>query len=152
MERFEASVRDPFGSVQSTALGEHGEASEEPLLARRQQVVAPLERRSERLLSALDVSTAFQQVEPLRDALEHLSRAENTCAGGGVLDCERQVVEPAAEFRDRIARCHVGTRTVELTRLSVREREHFVLCLACHSRAFAACHQQRQVGACGYEG
>ena len=73
------------------------------------EVVAPRDRRPERLLSRLGVPTASQQVESLGEALEDLCGRECLRAGGGELDREREVVEARAELGDLVGRHRAGS-------------------------------------------
>ena len=68
-----------------------------------QQVVRPLDRRPQCLLSRVGVALPLEQVETLGEACEELLRSEERGTGGGELERERRLVEPHAEAPDRIA-------------------------------------------------
>ena len=68
-------------------------------------------------------------------------------AGGGELECERQVVEPAAELGDRLVRLEPRALAEELDRLRLGERRHRVLDLAADPQQLPARDQEPQVGA-----
>jgi hypothetical protein len=70
--------------------------------------VRPLDRRSQGLLAGIGVALALEQVEPLREPLEQLLRAEERRAGSRELEGERKLVEPQAELCDRFARSERG--------------------------------------------
>ncbi len=65
-----------------------------------QEVVRPLDRRAQRLLSRLGVAAASEQVEPTAEPLEELLAREHHGSRRGELERERQVVEPLAEQVD----------------------------------------------------
>ena len=90
-----------LGRLEGAAPAEDREAREEPLLARREEVVRPFDRRAQRALARVGVAAALEQVEPLREALEDLGRRERRRPRGGELHGEREVVEAAAELLDR---------------------------------------------------
>ena len=66
LQRVEVGVRDLLGRVERAAPDEDGERSEDALLLFGEEVVAPGDRRPERLLPRLGVSAASQQVEAMR--------------------------------------------------------------------------------------
>ena len=76
------------------------------------------------------VAAALEQVESLAEPVEDLRGGEDTRAGGGELDRERQLVEPAAELGDRLVRLEARALAEELDRLRLRERRHRVVDLA----------------------
>ena len=102
LQRVEIGSCDLLRRVQRAAAREDRERSEETLLFLRQEVVAPSDRRPERLLSRLGVPAAFQQVESLGEALQDLCGRECLRAGGGKLYREREIVEPRAELGDLV--------------------------------------------------
>ncbi len=88
------------GSVQPPC--EDGEAREERLLVGAEQVVAPVDRRAERLLARGQVAwAAGEEVEALLEPGEQRLRREQLRAGGGELDREREAVEADADLGDR---------------------------------------------------
>ena len=74
MQRVEVGVRDRFCPLERAAAGEDGDAAEEALFLGREQVVAPVNRRPQRLLARLCVSSPLEQVESLGEPLEDLRR------------------------------------------------------------------------------
>ena len=81
LQRVEVGAADLLGGLQRAAAGEDGERAEETLLLLREQVVAPVDRRPQRLLSRVGVPAALQQVEPLGEALEDLRAARAPSRG-----------------------------------------------------------------------
>src|SRR4051794_17190784 len=77
LERVQVGPGDIFGGLDRAAAGEDAERGEEPLLVGRQEVVAPGDRRAERLLARVGVAAAAEEVETLRQPLQDLSRREN---------------------------------------------------------------------------
>ena len=125
-----------LGGLERAAAGEDGEAGEEPLLVRDKEVVAPLDRRPERLLAGVGVAAALQEIEALREAIEDLRRGERLRAGGRELDGERQVVEPRAELSRSPSLGSSCERVAEeLDGLRLGERRHLVLDLTTHAQA-----------------
>jgi hypothetical protein len=98
LQPLELGVRDILGGFEGAAAGEDGERSNEALLFLRKEVVAPGDRRPQRLLARIGVPAAPEQIEPLGDALEDLRRRERFRPGSSELDRERQVVETSAEL------------------------------------------------------
>ena len=77
------------------AADEDAELANSALRRRVEQVVAPADRRAQRLLALGRVARAgAEQVEPARQAVEDLGRGEDLDPGGGELDRQRQPVEP----------------------------------------------------------
>ncbi len=91
-----------LGGLERAAAGEDGEPGEEPLLVRVQEVVRPLDRRAQRLLSRLGVAAASEQVEPGAEPFEELVAGEHHRSRRGKLERERQVVEALAEQVERV--------------------------------------------------
>ncbi len=105
MSTSEASVSRSASQTASTASSvappaNTGEAVAELALLGREEVVRPLDRGAQRLLARVGVAGRPEQIEAAAEALEDLVGPEHGGAGGGELDRERQVVEPAAELRD----------------------------------------------------
>jgi hypothetical protein len=63
LERVEVGVGDLLGRPERAAAGEHREAGEEPLLPRCEEVVAPLDRGSERDVTGVGVAATFEEIE-----------------------------------------------------------------------------------------
>ena len=97
--------------VQREAADEDGEAREERLLLRGQEVVAPLDRGAQRPvpLGHTGARLGLQELEPLAQAHEDLARREQLDPCGGQLERERQPVQAHAELGDRL-----GVRLGEL--------------------------------------
>src|SRR4051794_30058815 len=74
-----------------------------------QEVVAPGDRGAQRGVTLVGIAAALEQVEPLRDSLEQLLRAEELDACRGELDCEREAVETADQLVHRVRVTDVGT-------------------------------------------
>ena len=70
------------------------------LLVLVEKVVAPRDRGAQRGVALVGVPTALEEIEPLRDPLEQLLRAEQLHAGGGELDREREAVETLDQLVD----------------------------------------------------
>jgi hypothetical protein len=99
------------------------------------------------LLARVGVAAALEQVESLPSRLEDLRRSEDARAGGGQLERERQLVEPAAELGDRLVRLEARALAEELDRLRLGERRHRVVDLAADPQQFPARDEEPQVGA-----
>ncbi len=83
------------------AAGEDGEPAEEHPLVGLEQVVAPLERRRERLLPRRRRAVArAEQAEAVVEPLGDRRRAERSQPARGELERERQAVEPEADAGD----------------------------------------------------
>ena len=94
----DCSVSRSASATSSAASSVHPPAKTESARNRRcssarEEVVRPLDRRAQRLLAGLGVPAALEQVEPLGQALEDLSRGKHRRAGGSQLDRERQPVQ-----------------------------------------------------------
>src|SRR3989442_1769505 len=118
----------------------------------REKVIAPGDRRPERLLARIGVATPLQEVETLGDAFEDLRRRERSCAGGGELDCEGEVVEARTKLRDLIGGVELRAFAEERNGFRRCERRHGVLDLALHAQELAARYQKREVGTGSNEG
>ena len=111
---------------------EDGEAREERLLVGAEQVVAPVDRRAERLLARGQVARAAgEEVEALLEPGEQRLRGEQLGARGGELDREREAVEADADLGDRgrvrvrhgeVGLDGAGALDEERDRLVLRER------------------------------
>src|SRR5207302_8068535 len=81
---------------------ERGQPREQALLAGVEQIVAPVDRRAQRLLALGRVADAAgQQREAAPEAAEDLGRPEHLHARRRELDRKRQPVEPDADLADR---------------------------------------------------
>ena len=112
-----------------------------------EQVVAPVDRRAQRLLPRVGVAATLEQVEALREPLEDLSRRERLGARGRELDRERQLVEPDAELADLPGRFKTGALAEQRHGLGRGERRHSVLDFALDAQELAARHEHVQIGA-----
>ncbi|MGI8885491.1 MAG: hypothetical protein ACR2G9_01035, partial [Gaiellaceae bacterium] len=72
LEGVEIGTGDLLGGRERAAAGEDREAGKELLLLGREEVVAPLDRRSQRLLTRIGVAAALQQIEALGETLQDL--------------------------------------------------------------------------------
>ena len=113
VERVESGGGDRLGRLHGRAAGEHREAREAPLLGVAEQVVAPVDRRAQRLLARGRVAGAgAQRAERGVEALGDLGRRQQSAAGGRQLDRQRQPVDAPADLRDRggvgVAQVEVG--------------------------------------------
>src|SRR5206468_2231444 len=122
---------------------------EEPLLS-VEEVVAPLERRPQRLLARIDPAAGLEQVEPIRETVEKLLRGEDGNASGRELEGTREVVEPRAELlgyraglESRINRPRPGSE--ELGRILRLERRDRIGLLAGQSQQLPARYEELKV-------
>ena len=92
LQRVQVGICDNCCGFERAAAGEHREPGKEPPLLFAEEPVAPFDRRSQRLLPRLGIAAAFEQIEPLRKALQDLGRGEHARPGRRQLDRERQVV------------------------------------------------------------
>src|SRR5690606_41917883 len=92
-----------FDGLEIPAVGEHGQPREESPLALAEERLAPLQRRSEGALSGWGLPRAApEHVEGTLETSQDLLRREDTDAGGGELDGQRQPIEPGADTGDDI--------------------------------------------------
>ena len=138
LQGVEVGVSDFLCGFERAAAGEDGEGPKEALLLLGEEVVAPLDRRSQRLLPGVCVAAALEQVEPLREPLQDLLGREHLRAGGRELDREREQVETAAELGDLLARFELGALAEERDSLRFLQRWDLVLDLALHAQELAA--------------
>src|SRR5262249_15347674 len=110
-----------------------------------QKVVRPLDRRAQRPMARCRVASSAQQVEPLRQTLENLSRRERDGPSRGQLDRQGKAVEPPAELGDRLVRNEARPLTEEIGRLALAERIHRIRDLAADLQELAARNEQTQV-------
>ena len=147
LEDVEVGVCHLLGSLERAAASEDGETGEELLLLGHEQVVAPLDRRSEGLLAGIRVAAAFEQVEPLCKALEDLRGRERLRSGGGELDGERERVEASAQLGDLGGGLELRALAEERVRFGLGEWGHCVLDLAGDAQELAGGDEQGEVGA-----
>ena len=77
-ERVEICVADRLRRLERAAAREDGEPREEPLLVLVEQLVAPLDRRAQRLLARVDAAAGLEQVEPSARAARASCSGERT--------------------------------------------------------------------------
>ena len=137
--------RRPLRPLERAAAAEDGQSGEEPLFVGREQVVRPGDHRPQRLLSRVGVAAGREQVESLRDPLQDLGGCEHAHAGGGELERQRQVVEPAAQLGNRLLRLDARPGAEQLDRLRLGESRHRVDDLALDAQQLPAGDEQAQV-------
>ena len=80
---------------------ENRQFSEERLLARSKQVIAPVDGRAESLMAWYRRPTStFEKVETVVQTIDDLFNPQSACADCRELDCKWHPVEPAAELDD----------------------------------------------------
>ena len=151
LQGVEIGAADLLGSLQRGAPREDCEGAEERLLLVGEQVVRPLHRRPQRLLARVGVATAPEQVEPLREPAQDLTRGKSLRAGGGELDGQRERVEARAQLADLLGRLELRPLAEERHGVGLGERRHGELDLAPHAQQLAAGREHGEVGAGGEE-
>jgi hypothetical protein len=122
------SGTDGLDGLQREPSREDAESREEPLLLRAEEVVAPRDRASERLVALGQVAPlAADDVEAIAQAREEIRQREELRAGGGQLDGERQCVQPATDLGDQggvlgVAADGLGPIPEEVNGVVFRER------------------------------
>ena len=147
-------VADLLGRLEDPAAAEDAEPDEQALFLVVEQLVAPLDRRPQRLLALGQVAPAGgEERQPVLQPAEQLVRLEHLHPGGRQLDRERQAVEAAADLGQPAvvaaeARQH-GLRPLpeELDRRRLRERRERELALARDPERLAARGEDAQVRA-----
>ena len=155
------------------AATEDRQQLEEPLLGGAQELVAPLDRRAQRLLPLGQIAGAAAEVlEAAAESIPERLRREEVQARGGELDRQRQPVEPATDLGhgggvvvreaevgpDAARPLHEqldGLELVELVRRRLtmglrdrqRQRRHRDDVLASDPECLPARHEQLQAGA-----
>ncbi len=109
-----------LGDVQRPATGEHREPTGEHTVVVIEEVVAPLQRRPQRLMVGDGGRPADgEEVEPVADALGDLADSERAGEAGSELDRQRQAVHSPADggHRDVVAvGAEAAPRTEQLDR------------------------------------
>ena len=152
-ERVELGVHDLLRRLERAAAAEDRQPCEQLLLLGCEEVVAPLDRRAEGALAFGQVAGApGQQRQPALEPLQDLGRRERLHPGGGELERERQLVEPAADRCHRVAVLEAGidgprAGEEEADPFLRRERRHGVLLLAGQVKRLPARDQQLEAGA-----
>ena len=101
-----------LGRLDGRAAGEDGEAREARLLVGAEQVVAPVDRRAQRLLAGGRVARRRRRARRARlQARGDLARGEQPAARGRQLDRQRQPVERAGRSQPPRRRCRRSSRT-----------------------------------------
>ena len=96
LEGVQIGIGDFLRGLQRAATGEDGQTGEQLLLLVREELVAPLDRRPQRLLARIGVPASLEQFAALREPLQDLFGGEGARPGCGQFDRQRQVVEAAA--------------------------------------------------------
>ena len=118
-----SSLRDVLRGLQREAAGEDAEPPEHGLLVRRQQAVAPFQRRAQRLMPAQhDARARSEHVEAFVEARAQAFDAEQRHPRRGEFDRERNAVQPPADLDDR-RRMRGRQREVRIDRLRARDEE-----------------------------
>ena len=140
VERVEVAAADRLDRLEPCAAREHGEAGEQALLVGLEQLVAPVDRRPQRLLTSRSVGgAADEEGEPLVEPFQDRLRRQEPDARGRQLDGERQAVESCADRGDDRRRLRVdrearldsaGPGLEQLGRLARREGLERVLLLS----------------------
>ena len=87
--------------IEQEISGKYAELPQDPRFGLRKQVVAPVERRAQRLLPRQRRSPAGrQEFEPVVQKCRDLRRTEHHRARRGELDRERNAVQPPADGRN----------------------------------------------------
>ena len=103
---------DARQQVERPAAREHGEQAEEPLLVRRELVVAPLDGRLKRLMTRhRGPRSAGQQAEAIVEPLADLIDREHLDPRGRELDRQRNAIEPPADLGDSCALAAVSSKS-----------------------------------------
>ena len=107
---------DRLDRVQRPSAGEDGEPAQQPLLRRLQQLVAPVDRAAQRLLTGGQIPrTAAQEREPASEPSQDRLRTEDACPCGSELDRQWQAVQAGHDLGDR-RHGFVGDREVRAHR------------------------------------
>ncbi len=155
LERVEVGITDVLGRLQRAAAREDGEPGEQPLLLLCQQVVGPLDRRSQRPLALGEIArSAGQQRQAMLEPFEDLRRGEGLDAGGRELERQREVVEATADLGDSLVGLEVGLHgsrpgKEEADPFLVNERRHRVLLLTGYMQRLPARDEEVEVRAGG---
>ena len=91
---------DELRGFEGAAAGEDREAREDEPLHRGEEVVRPVDRGAQRVVTLHATPAAGEEPEALVNAARQLFDAEHAGAGSGELDRQGHAVQPAAEARD----------------------------------------------------
>jgi hypothetical protein len=149
LERLDPCSGDVFGCVEGAAAGEHRKRTVDALLLEVEELVRPVDRRSEGVLAGVGVAGAFEQVEALREAFEELGGRKERGTCRGELDCKWKLVEASAKLADRVVEWKVDTGGVgaveeELLALGLRQGRKGPGGLGGDPEAFAAGDEEAQ--------
>jgi hypothetical protein len=87
---------------QAERAGEHRQPAQRRLFARREHVIAPVQRGPQRLVPRRPAfPPAHQQLEHVVEAGQHLGDGHHPQLRRGELDGQRQAVQPAAQLADQ---------------------------------------------------
>jgi hypothetical protein len=145
LEQVDIGVGDLLGGLDGATADEDRERREQPLLLRREQLVAPLDRRPQRGLARVGVTAALEQVEALSEPLDDLVGRQRCRTRGGELHGQGQIVEPAAELGDVLVGFEPRPDAEQLHRLGLRQRRYGILGLAVDPQQLPAGHDQAEV-------
>ncbi len=146
LECIDVGATDRFGDLKRAPADEYRETPEDLLFVGREQVIAPLDRRSEGSLAGIGVATALEQIKTLRKPRKNLGWGECPRTGRRELDCEREGVQAGAEFGDFDTRLELRAVAEERYSLRLVKRKDRVLDLTLHTKELAARNEQNQVG------
>ena len=110
--------------LQGAAAAEDGQAGEELLLGWSSSSYAPAIVARSVCWRASASRAAFEQVEPLRQALEDLGPGNDARSGGGQLERERELVQAPAELGDRLVGLEPGAGAEELDAFALLQGRH----------------------------
>src|SRR5438552_93909 len=118
------------------------------------QVVAPFDRRPQRLLPGIDAAAGLEKLEPFGETGKQLLGGKDSHAGGGELERERQVIQLSAELLNDWAGLEPGIRRPrpsdeELDRILSLKRRDRICLLTGKAKHLAARYEQLTVRACG---
>ena len=103
LRRHTVTGADGLRRLQRPATGEHGQPAQEQALRLAQQVIAPVQRRAERLLARQgSAATAGQQAKAVVEPRPQLVERQRRESCGCQLDGERQAIQPPADPRNYI--------------------------------------------------
>ena len=97
-ERVEVGVRDRLCRLQRAAPREDRETRKSRCSSDVEQLVGPVDRRSQRLLAGIRVPVPLSKSRRGGEAFQELLRREQTCARSGQLDRQGQPLQPSAEL------------------------------------------------------
>ena len=151
LQRVGVTVAHGLRGLECAAAGEHGERAEKTLLLRLEQVVRPLDRRAQRLLTRIGVSAPLEQVETLGEPLHELLRREHDGAGGCEFERKRQIVQARTKLAHGLRRAYVGVdcpcpAQEQLDAFFACERRHRIDVLALELEALPAGDDQCGAG------